>query len=24
MTMVLQRTPDGWRLLNEHFSTKEQ
>jgi uncharacterized protein (TIGR02246 family) len=24
LTMVLQRTPDGWRLLNEHFSTKEQ
>jgi uncharacterized protein (TIGR02246 family) len=24
MTMVLQRTPDGWRLINEHFSTKEQ
>jgi uncharacterized protein (TIGR02246 family) len=24
MSMVLQRTPDGWRLINEHFSTKEQ
>jgi uncharacterized protein (TIGR02246 family) len=24
MSMVLQRTGDGWRLLNEHFSTKEQ
>ena len=24
MTMVLQRTSDGWRLINEHFSTKEQ
>jgi uncharacterized protein (TIGR02246 family) len=24
LTMVLQRTPDGWRLINEHFSTKEQ
>src|SRR5919199_6090545 len=24
MSMVLQRTPDGWRLINEHWSTKEQ
>jgi uncharacterized protein (TIGR02246 family) len=24
LTMVLQKTPDGWRLINEHFSTKEQ
>jgi uncharacterized protein (TIGR02246 family) len=24
MTMLLQKTPDGWRLINEHWSTKEQ
>ena len=24
MSMVLQKTPDGWRLINEHWSTKEQ
>src|SRR5919202_1402107 len=24
MSMVLQKTADGWRLINEHWSTKEQ